>query len=57
MERDLNHPSLNVQPIQGMPGLWEARASGSLRISFSFVDPDAIQLHVNCTHDEVYRDA
>ena len=31
---DLAHPSLRVKKMQGMPNVWEARASDSLRITF-----------------------
>ena len=31
---DPGHPSLRVKKMQGMPNVWEARASDSLRITF-----------------------
>jgi mRNA-degrading endonuclease YafQ of YafQ-DinJ toxin-antitoxin module len=54
MAEDLNHPSLRVRPIEGRRGLWEARASQSLRLSFEYVDSAVIRLRMNCTHDQVY---
>ncbi len=54
MESDLNHSSLRVRRIASQPGLWEARASSSLRLSFEFLDARSIRLRVNCTHDQVY---
>jgi mRNA interferase RelE/StbE len=36
MSDDLRHPSLRVKRIQGTQGIWEARASRSLRITFQF---------------------
>ncbi len=35
MEKDLHYPSLGVKKIKGTQNLWEARASQSLRITFS----------------------
>ena len=35
METDLQYPSLCVKKIKGAPDIWEARASDSLRITFS----------------------
>ena len=36
MEKDLHYPSLVVKKIQGTPNIWEARASQSLRITFTW---------------------
>ena len=55
MQDDLNHPSLRVRRVEGQKGVFEARASDALRISFSFTNGDSIRLRVNCSHDEVYR--
>lgn len=54
MEANLNYPALRVRPIESQPGVWEARASNSLRLSFEFLDAQSIRLRVNCTHDQVY---
>lgn len=54
MALDLNHASLRVRPIESKRDVWEARASQSLRISFSFIDSNSIRLRVNCSHDQVY---
>ena len=54
MEQNLNHPGLRVRPIESKTGVWEARASESLRLSFSFEGPQEIRLRANCTHNQVY---
>ena len=54
MEENLNHASLRVRRIVSKPGVWEARASESLRLSFEFVGAEQIRLRVNCSHDQVY---
>lgn len=54
MADDLNHPALLVRPIESKPQVWEARASDSVRLSFEYVETDAIRLRMNCTHDQVY---
>lgn len=54
LERDRGAPSLSVSKVRGAPGLWEARASRSLRITFT-LERGEIWLRNNCTHDQVYR--
>lgn len=57
LERDRGAPSLRVSKVRGVPGsLWEARASRSLRITFT-LERGEIRLRNNCTHDQVYRRA
>lgn len=55
MEQDLNGPSLRTSKLGGREGLWEARASQSLRITFE-LENGHIWLRNNCTHDQVYRE-
>lgn len=55
LERDRGSPSLRVSKVRGVPdSLWEARASRSLRITFT-LERGEIRLRNNCTHDQVYR--
>lgn len=54
MEQDLNAPSLRTSKLGGRDGVWEARASQSLRITFE-LENGQIWLRNNCTHDQVYR--
>ena len=55
LERDRGAPSLRVSKVRGVrDSLWEARASRSLRITFT-LEHGEIWLRNNCTHDQVYR--
>ena len=54
MEQDLNTRSLRSSKIGGRDGVWEARASQSLRITFEIKNGE-LWLRNNCTHDQVYR--
>ncbi len=54
MEQDLNTRSLRTSKIGGRDGVWEARASQSLRITFEIKNGE-LWLRNNCTHDQVYR--
>lgn len=51
MATDLRHPSLQVKRVQGTGGIWEARASISLRLTFE-MHGDAILLRNAGGHDE-----
>ena len=48
------HPSLQVKPIQGAKGIWEARVDLHYRMTFEMID-DTIYLRVVGNHDEVLR--
>lgn len=50
MEKDLHYPSLFVKKIKGTENIWEARASDSLRITFS-LKGNAIYLRTAGQHD------
>lgn len=54
MAEDLKYPSLQVKKIQGTKGIWEARASRSLRITFQ-VEEGSILLRNVGQHDEALR--
>jgi mRNA-degrading endonuclease RelE of RelBE toxin-antitoxin system len=45
------HPSLQVKPIQGAKGLWEARVDRRYRMTFEMAS-DTIYLRVVGPHDE-----
>ena len=51
---NIQHPSLRVKKIEGTAGIWEARASKSIRLSFEFRD-DTLTLRNVGDHDEVLR--
>ena len=50
MEADLRYPSLCVKKLKGAPDVWEARASDSLRITFT-LKGDKIYLRTVGGHD------
>jgi mRNA-degrading endonuclease RelE of RelBE toxin-antitoxin system len=54
MADDLKYPSLRVKKIQGTKGIWEARASRSLRITFQ-VEEGSILLRNVGQHDAALR--
>jgi len=51
---NIRHPSLRVKRIERTTGIWEARASKSIRLSFEFRDDTLILRNVG-EHDEVLR--
>ena len=62
MAVDLSHRSLRARPMKGFPGIWELRASRSVRITFEFLprDPtrretELVRLRRCCTHEQAYR--
>ena len=55
MEADLAHRSLRVSHMSGGKGVWEARATERMRITFEFVDGKSIRLRNCCYHTAVYR--
>lgn len=50
MEKDLRYPSLFVKKIKGTENIWEARASDTLRITFS-LEGNRIYLRTAGRHD------
>jgi len=54
MCNDLRHPSLRVRRIKGTRGIWEARASRSLRITFETAGDTLILRNVG-RHDEALK--
>ena len=53
---DPGYPSLETKKVRGTDGIWEARASRSLRVTFEFDEAGYITLRNNCSHDAVLRD-
>ena len=51
---NLRHPSLQVKPIKGARGLWEARVDLHYRMTFEMIG-DAISLRVVGNHDDVLK--
>ena len=54
MSKDLRHPGLRVKRIQGTQGIWEARASRALRLTFE-VEWDKIVLRNVGRHDATLK--
>lgn len=54
MAQDLRYPSLQVKKIQGTKGIWEARASRSLRITFQ-IEQGSILLRNVGQHDDALQ--
>jgi mRNA interferase RelE/StbE len=54
LAEDLRHPSLQVKKIEGTRGIWEARATRSLRLSFEIRDDTLILRNIG-DHDKVLR--
>lgn len=54
LTNNIRHPSLQVKPIKGTKGLWEARVDLHYRLSFESVG-DTIYLRVVGHHDDVLR--
>jgi mRNA-degrading endonuclease RelE of RelBE toxin-antitoxin system len=50
MEKDLRYPSLFIKKMKGTANIWEARASDSLRITFS-LEGNGIYLRTVGQHD------
>lgn len=48
---NMGHPGLGVKRIQGTDGIWEARASRSLRLTFE-ISADLIILRNVGSHNE-----
>ena len=51
MTEDLKYPSLRVKKMRGTAGIWEARASRSLRITFQ-MEEGALLLRNVGKHDD-----
>ncbi len=54
MSAGLRHPSLRVKRIKGTRGIWEARASKSLRITFE-TEGDALFFRNVGHHDQTFK--
>lgn len=53
---DWRHPGLQVKRLRGKEGLWEARASLSLRLTFELTGDTIILRNVG-SHDKTLKDA
>jgi len=55
MSEDLRHPGLRIKHVRDTRGIWEARASRALRLTFE-VDGDKIILRNVGGHDATLKD-
>ncbi len=49
------HPSLQSKPVQGAPGIFEARVDDSNRLTYERLPGNVLRLRVIGKHDEVLR--
>jgi mRNA-degrading endonuclease RelE of RelBE toxin-antitoxin system len=49
------HPSLQTEPIQGAPGIYEARVDKKYRMSYERLPGDLLRIRVIGNHDEVLK--
>jgi addiction module RelE/StbE family toxin len=49
------HPSLHTRPIQGVPGIYEARVDSDYRMTYERDTGDTLVLRVVGKHDEALK--
>ncbi len=49
------HPSLQTRPIQGVPGIYEARVDSDYRMTYERDTDDTLVLRVFSKHDEALK--
>ena len=49
------HPSLQTKPIQGAPGIYEARVDADYRMTYERAADDTLVLRVVGKHDEALK--
>ena len=49
------HPSLRTKPIEGAPGIYEARVDRFYRMSYERLPGDVLRLRVVGNHDDVLK--
>lgn len=55
LAKDIRYPSLRTKPVQGAPGIYEARVDRSCRLTYERLPGDALLLRVVGEHDQVLR--
>ena len=55
VQADRNHPSLHLKEVQGVPGIWEARAPRDLRLTCQFLAGDVLVFRICGHHDTVLK--
>ena len=55
LAENYRHPSLQSKPVEGAPGVYEARIDQEYRLTYERLPGDVIRLRVVGKHDEVLR--
>lgn len=55
MAEDPRHPSLRSKPIQGAPGIYEARVDLQYRMTYERLPGDILRLRVVGKHEDALR--
>lgn len=55
LAKDPRHPSLRSKPIQGAPGIYEARIDRDYRLTYERLPDDILRLRVVGKHDEALK--
>jgi hypothetical protein len=55
LDADPRHPSLQSKPIEGAPGIFEARVDLNYRLTFERIPGDALRLRVIGKHDRTLK--
>ena len=55
LAEDPLHPSLQSKPIQGAPGIYEARVDNDYRMTYERDAEDLLMLRVVAKHDEALK--
>jgi addiction module RelE/StbE family toxin len=55
LAEDPRHPSLQTKPIQGAPGIYEARVDIDYRLTYERDEDDTLILRVVARHDKALK--
>ena len=55
LAEDPRHPSLQTIPVQGAPGIYEARIDRSYRLTYERLPDDALRVRVVGKHEETLK--
>jgi mRNA-degrading endonuclease RelE of RelBE toxin-antitoxin system len=53
---NMRYPSLHTKPVQGAPGVYEARVDDQYRMTYERLPGDILQLRVVGLHDKVLKE-
>jgi addiction module RelE/StbE family toxin len=55
LAEDPRHPSLQTKPVQGAPGMYEARVDIDYRLTYERDEDDTLVLRVVARHDKALK--